>query len=230
MQDRHHISGIREPLPRGEIPLWEGQPETSALARYVLHVRLLAAYFVVLLAFSVYSAGPAGGDLLARVTWIVGLGAVVLGMAWGYAAWIRRTTRYSITNRRVIIQKGAVLPSVANIPFRRIQNITFAQRAGGGGEIALELVPGARLGYTFLWPHARPWKLSRPQPMLRCLADVDEAADVLREAYAAFLEAEGPAAQTGRTEYRLLDDDDTTVLTNAPRKTAQAAGATGDRG
>ena len=41
------------------------------------------------------------------------------------------------------------------------------------------------LGYLMLWPHARPFRLAKPQPMLRALADAAEAAAILAKAAAA---------------------------------------------
>ena len=41
------------------------------------------------------------------------------------------------------------------------------------------------LGYLLLWPHARPWRFSRPQPMLRALPGVAQVAETLAAAVAA---------------------------------------------
>jgi hypothetical protein len=40
-----------------------------------------------------------------------------------------------------------------------------------------------RIAYLHLWPHARPWKLAAPQPMLRCLPDAREACEKLGKAW-----------------------------------------------
>ena len=213
MQDRHHISGIREPLPHGETLRWEGRPDARLLARHVLRIRAVAIYFVALLLWAVVASGPEG-SLLARVAWILILAGMVLAITRAWAFWIARTTAYSITDGRLVIVKGVVLPSVVNLPLRRIRNVTFHRRADGSGGIALELVEGGRIGYTFLWPHARPWKFARPEPMLRCLTDVDAPAEVLREVWSGWLAEHAPEPQHGPTEYRLLDDDDTPVLSN----------------
>ena len=36
----------------------------------------------------------------------------------------------------------------------------------GAGDIALTLLPGQRIAYMVLWPHARPWRLAKAQPVL----------------------------------------------------------------
>jgi len=38
------------------------------------------------------------------------------------------------------------------------------------------------LGYMLLWPHARPWRFARPQPMLRSVPDAQAVAAMLAEA------------------------------------------------
>jgi hypothetical protein len=41
------------------------------------------------------------------------------------------------------------------------------------------------MGWAHLWPHARPWALRKPQPSLRCLADVQQVAALLQTAWLA---------------------------------------------
>ena len=43
-----------------------------------------------------------------------------------------------------------------------------------------------------LWPHARPWRVSRPEPMLRCVPDAAGVAQLLSQAWS---EATGIAAE-----------------------------------
>ena len=38
------------------------------------------------------------------------------------------------------------------------------------------------LGYALLWPHARPWRLSQPEPMLRAVPEAQDVAAILAEA------------------------------------------------
>jgi hypothetical protein len=55
----------------------------------------------------------------------------------------------------------------------------------GAGDIALKLRKGYKIAYLVLWPHARPWKLAKPEPSLRGLNDVAGVAQVLARALAA---------------------------------------------
>lgn len=229
MQDRHRISGIQESLPAGEELVWEGTPVTWGIALRVLHIRWIAAYFVALAAFTAVSAGNTTvGELAARLIWIGLLAAAVLGLLWGLAALLRRSTRYTVTNRRVIIQKGLVLPSVVNVPFERIQGLQLRSFPDGSGDLVIDLVPGARIGYLFLWPHVRPWQLAHPSPMLRSVMPAAEAAEALRSAYVARTAEVPPAVQEAPTYYRMLDDDGIEVMNNrSPRQPASWTHAAG---
>ena len=49
----------------------------------------------------------------------------------------------------------------------------------------LSLLGRDRLAYLHLWPHVRPWRFSRVQPMLRGLPQVRETGRILGDALAA---------------------------------------------
>ena len=46
----------------------------------------------------------------------------------------------------------------------------------------LSLAGSDRIAYLHLWPHARPWRLKRTEPMLRALADAPAVAAQLAQA------------------------------------------------
>jgi hypothetical protein len=54
------------------------------------------------------------------------------------------------------------------------------------------LLPPDRIALLHLWPHARPWRVSRPEPMLRCVPDAAAVARLLTQAWS---EATGLAAE-----------------------------------
>ena len=93
-----------------------------------------------------------------------------------------RTTLYTITNRRVVMRVGIVLTVTFNLPFRRIEAADIHPLAHGHGDIALTLDRSTRIAYPHLWPHARPWRLQNPQPMLRCVPDGANVAAMLASA------------------------------------------------
>jgi hypothetical protein len=78
---------------------------------------------------------------------------------------------------------GIVLTVSYNLPLRRLAAAHLLRRAHGVGEIALELEANTRIAWLHLWPHARPWCLDHPQPMLRCLAGAEAVARTLLHAW-----------------------------------------------
>lgn len=168
------IPGLPGLLPAGERIIWQGSPEWRALARTAFHTRLIAGYFALLTAWATVSALAVDGDLTGVVmTLLLGtIGIALLHLlAWGSA----RTTLYTLTNRRIVLRIGIAVPKCINLPLGMIGAIDLAARADGTGDLPLTLAGSPKLGFLALWPHARPWRLSKPQPMLR---SVPQAATV----------------------------------------------------
>lgn len=200
------VRGLPERPPEGEQILWQGRPDSWALAREALNLTWVAAYFGLLAVWrfgatvDVDGLGPA----LAGATPFLLMGAVVCGLLW-LVAWVQaRATVYTITNRRVAMRIGAALTLTLNLPFAKIANAELDLRRGGTGTIALEPLDQTRLSYLVCWPHVRPWRMSKPQPALRCIPDAARVARLLSEA------AEARVATP-------------TVVRTAPRPSAVAA-------
>jgi hypothetical protein len=101
----------------------------------------------------------------------------------GLMAWLNsRTTVYTITNRRVVMRFGAALPKAINIPFSLIEGAALKSLGRGAGDLALTLKPPNKIAFLSLWPHARPWRLSAPQPTLRAVPDAAAVAGILAAA------------------------------------------------
>lgn len=189
--------GLPGPLPDGERVLWQGAPATWALAQHGFRLRLLAAYFLVIVgaaAVSAWSAGDAplhGTIVVARC---LGLAAVAIGLAVLYARLVARGTVYTVTNRRVVLRIGVAFPIMLNIPFASIESAALHGYADKTGDIALRLLPSQRFAYLILWPHARPWRYSRSEPMLRAVPDAARVAQVLSRALAAAAGTPAPLA------------------------------------
>ncbi len=179
------IPGLPAHLPEGEKLLWQGSPGTAGIARHVMHIRLVAAYFAILIAWriltSVRDALPASDAVLAMVPLLVASTAA-LGLIWLLSMLISRTTIYSITSQRVVMRFGVALPMTVNIPFSTIRSADLGAHGNASGDIALEVQGRGRLGYVHLWPHVRPWHLREVQPSFRCLPDVASAGQVLSRA------------------------------------------------
>jgi hypothetical protein len=185
--------GLPAPLPPGERLLWQGTPRWGALARRAFHVRKLAIYCAVLLAWRVVADVAEGQPQTAialGALWLAPLMLAAVGIP-ALLAWLfSRTTVYTITSRRVILRSGVALPMTLNIPFRVIASAALKTYRDGTGDIPLVLAGSDRISYLHLWPNARPWRMTRPEPMLRGVPDGARVAEILAGALAA---AAGPA-------------------------------------
>jgi hypothetical protein len=202
------VPGLPAELPPGERILWQGSPTFAALALRAFHVRKVAVYFALLLAWRLASAlydGEAFGTALAHALWLLPLAllglALLVGMAWHGV----RTTIYTITTRRVVMRFGLALPMTVNIPYTIVESAGLRHWADGTGDLTLALGGSGRISWLHLWPHARPWKLERPQPMLRGLDRPDAVAQLLTDALAgmpdlkALAPAQAPSADADRS-------------------------------
>lgn len=179
--------GLPEVLPAGEKLLWQGSPEWRAMALEVFHVRKLALYFAAILALRgafVVSDGGGAGAVLASWAWLAPTAALAVGIMLVLARLAARTTVYSITDRRVIMRIGIVLTVAYNLPFKRIEAAGLMLRGKDGhGDLPITLKKGEQIAILQLWPHARPWHINRPQPMLRGLKDAAAVGQVLAAAW-----------------------------------------------
>ena len=180
--------GLPERLPATEKILWQGSPDAKVLARSAFHIRKLALYFVALVAInaaSVVADGAAAMDVLLALVWPAGLSALALGGVWTLAWLTARTAVYTVTDRRVVMRIGIVLTLTFNLPLRTIESAAMRQGSGGHGDIVLALKGPDHIAWLHLWPHARPWHLTRTQPMLRALPQVADVAALLQRAWSA---------------------------------------------
>ncbi len=192
------MNGLPGPLPAGESLLWQGKPDARALARQVFHLRGVAIYLAVVVAWSGISLVWDGADAMTvalSVLKYAGLALLPVVMAVAYAWLMARTTTYTVTSKRVVLRIGSVLPVTINLPYARIESAGLSAAPDGTGNIALLLNPGDRLAYLLLWPHARPWRLARSEPMLRCIPNAARVGQLVARALAA--SAGLPAPVTG---------------------------------
>ena len=178
------IAGLPEAPPEGEQILWQGRPDTWALARESLNVNWIAGYFAILAAWrfvSVVDLMPMGQAIGAMVPFVI-LGAVVYGLLLAIAYVQARCTMYTITSARVAMRIGAALTLTLNLPYRQVGNAMLNLRKGGTGTIALETMGETRLSYLVCWPHVRPWHVSRTQPSLRCIPQAKRVAQIFADA------------------------------------------------
>ena len=181
---RARVRGVAEALPPGERVLWEGAPHPRALARHLLFVRPLAVYFAVMIGWWTLAnlARAEGAAFWAPFALQLSLVALVLGGAYGLAHWIAASTTYAITDRRLVMRLGVVFPLTVNIPLSYVQGAQARTFGDGTGQIALQLDPKEKLAWIVLFPHVRPWRIGRPEPLLRGLADPAAVGAILRRA------------------------------------------------
>ena len=89
-----------------------------------------------------------------------------------------------LTDRRVVLRFGVALTMSVNLPLVLVENADLRRAPDGSGDVILRMSGRQTLGYALLWPHARPWRFSRPEPMLRAVRDVSAVAALLSEALA----------------------------------------------
>jgi hypothetical protein len=207
--ETEYAPGLPERLPEGERMLWQGKPQPLSLALHAYHMRELVAYFAILAIWrggSEYAAAGSVSSAAIAVVWLVAIALVACGVLFVLAWFAARTTIYTITSRRVIMRFGVALPLTLNIPFCRIDAAAVSLRNDGSGDIPLRLAGNDHIAYAVLWPHVRPWRINRPEPMLRAISDVDHVARILSSAMMA-------ATQSGQA---IVDHSETSSRAHRP--------------
>ena len=176
------VPGLPEAPPKGEQVLWQGRPDTWALAREAFGVTWVAGYFVALAVWRAWVVAQTPGQVAAVLLPYLAIGLVtcliLLGMAWVTA----RGTLYTLTTARVAMRIGAALTVTLNLPYRQIGTASLDLRRRGTGTIALQTLGDTRLAWLICWPHVRPWSMRRTQPALRCIPDAARVAQLLSDA------------------------------------------------
>jgi hypothetical protein len=178
--------GLPEPLPAGETILWQGAPSWTAMAKHVFRLPWLAVYFAVIVVLQVFSvAGSEGGlsegwSSVALAVFLALIGLLLIGLL---AYWSAATTMYTLTNRRIVMRVGIVLTVTFNLPYKTLRSADLKLYADGTGDIPMQIATEDKIAYFHLWPHARPWRLAKPEPMMRCIPEAQQVAKLLTEAW-----------------------------------------------
>jgi hypothetical protein len=199
--DFEPVKGLPENLPYNERMLWQGSPRWQDMAIHAFHARKAVIYFAVLGAAESMVRLASGGNLADAgkySVWFLVLAAVAAALLTALAYASARTTVYTITSKRLVMRFGIALPMTINLPFKLIDSAAVKLYRNGAGDIPLVLAKGNRLAYLVLWPHAKRWEISNPQPALRCIADADKIASLLAAALASSPLPKLPVAETAR--------------------------------
>lgn len=179
------VRGLPGELPKGETMLWQGAPDWWSLAQRAFHLRTVAVYFGLLMAWRGGSAAMGGADTVGALQAALGLAPVAvaaLGLLAGLAWLTARTTVYTITTKRIVLRFGFALPKAINIPFTIVESATLKTNSDGSGDLGVTLTKPNKAAYLLIWPHARPWKVTRPQPSLRAIPNASAVAVQLMHA------------------------------------------------
>ncbi len=183
--DYEPVPGLPERLPEGETILWQGAPDWRELARRALHTRKVLIYFGILMAWRLIaglSDGLPVGEVVISVLWLAPAALAAVGilmfLAWASA----RTTIYTITNRRIVMRFGVAIEKAINFPFTVVESAALKSYPNGHGDIPLKLTGPDGMAYLHLWPHVRPWRYAKAEPMLRAIPDAANVAHILSEA------------------------------------------------
>jgi hypothetical protein len=180
--------GLPEPLPAGERLLWQGSPDWRTLAVRSFHLRKLVLYFGVILVARAITVVAQGGSLLdgaVAAVWLTPAVALALALVTLLAWLTGRTTVYTITDKRVVMRIGIVLSLTFNLPFNKITGAGLRGHGDGTSSIPITLEPAEKIAYVHLWPHARPWRVARPEPMLCAVPNAAQVAQTLSRAWSA---------------------------------------------
>jgi hypothetical protein len=180
--------GLPELLPADEKILWQGSPDFGAVARRIFHLRKVAVYFALMLAWKVASTMGDGGTFVDGLMSITVLGALAVmgfaaltGLAWATA----RTAVYTLTDKRLVMRIGIALTLTFNLPLRLVTSASLRQHKDGCGDILISMGGEDHIAWLHLWPHVRPWVLARPEPMLRAVPNAEHVAALLAQAWSA---------------------------------------------
>jgi len=178
--------GLPERLPSDEFIVWQGSPDIGALAASAFHIKKLVVYFILLIVACAWPALEAQAGAMAvlqAIKWIAPLSLLGLASVWLVAYMTSRATVYTLTNKRVVMRLGIVLTVTFNLPLKQIASSDVRMLESGFGDITLALQGSDRIAWVHLWPSVRPWRISKPEPTLRAISDVQEVAVKLRDAW-----------------------------------------------
>jgi hypothetical protein len=178
------VRGLPEKPPAGEVILWQGRPDTWALAKEALNLWWIMGYFALLAIWRVAASAadyPLAQALTHAIPFVV-IGAITAGIIL-LIAWVQaKATVYTVTSARVAMRVGAALTITLNLPYTRIEAADLDLKKSGTGTIAFRTAGETKLSYLVLWPHVRPWHARHTQPALRCIPDAERVARMIGEA------------------------------------------------
>jgi hypothetical protein len=177
--------GLPDHLPEGERLLWQGRPDWKRLAINAFHVRKIAVYFGLIAVAQIVARltqGETVQDATRSLPYVAAMAVAACGILALFAFASAKTTLYTLTSKRLLLKVGIALPAYVNLPLKHIDAAALAETGGGCGTICFRTAGETRLAYLLLWPHAKPWAITKPQPALRDIPDADAVATKVAQA------------------------------------------------
>ncbi|HEU4520640.1 MAG TPA: PH domain-containing protein, partial [Thermoanaerobaculia bacterium] len=112
------------PQPKEET-VWRGSPSWTLLIGRLIAL-IICAIGIPLLFYALASAGNDPG--LATLGWVITIPAVlILGISFVMGLVVLRSTQYTITNQRILVEKGLFSKHVDEVDMRLIDDSQFSQ-------------------------------------------------------------------------------------------------------
>ena len=165
------------------------------MALRIFHVRKAAIYFAALIALRAGLVLADGGGLteaLLSLAWPLPLALTAMCILVALAWMTSRTAVYTLTDKRIVMRIGIVLTLTFNIPLRTIRSAALRPARQDSGDIVIQLAGPDHIAFLHLWPHVRPWRMARPEPMLRLVDDAAAVATLLSQAWTAAVVGAAP--------------------------------------
>ena len=79
---------------------------------------------------------------------------------------------------------GVALPITLNLPFSKLAAAAGKKVSSktNSGNLSFDVLPEERIGWLMVWPHTRPWHMTRAQPSFRHIDNFDAVAETLATA------------------------------------------------
>ncbi len=168
------------------------------IANRALHIRAVAIYLSMIVLWGTASAvanDQTVRDVIIFALKLTGLSLTALAALGLYAHLVTRSALYTITNRRIVMRFGVALPMTINIPLKIVRSADVKIYRDGSGDISVSVESERRQSMVVLWPHVRPWRITKPEPTLRSIPNAAAVAEILTSAL--------KEASTERTEIQI---------------------------
>ncbi|HYI13569.1 MAG TPA: PH domain-containing protein [Thermoanaerobaculia bacterium] len=114
------------PAPVREETLWKGTPSPTLLMGWVGGIVLTLVAIPLIVRF--FASGLPSSEQFVRVGWFITAILTAIQVIGFLVAWIRlRSTQYTLTNQRVLIEQGVFSKTVDEIDLRYVDDSLFTQ-------------------------------------------------------------------------------------------------------